>query len=773
MSIRSLALAAGLFASVAGAAFAQPAQGARENPYPDLRGSPNTPSILGFTDAGSSAERALEGRFDAMISPGELDGWLLRMASKPNQVGGPHDRENAEWQLAQFKSWGWDAHIETFQVLYPTPIAVSVDLLGPTPYHAQLHEPDVPGDQTLASQPGVLPPYLAYQGDGDVTAPLVYVNYGIPDDYRQLARQGVDVRGKIVIARYGGGWRGLKPKLAQLHGAVGCIIYSDPHEDGYYTDDVYPKGPQRPVQGVQRGSVQDITLYSGDPLTPGVGATADAKRLTRETAQTILRIPALPMSYGDALPLLQALGGPLAEPGFRGALPLTYHLGPGPAVVHLVVKSDWSLKPIYDVIATMKGSEYPDQWIVRGNHHDGWVFGAEDPLSGQVALMAEAKAMGALAKTGWRPKRTLVYASWDAEEPGLIGSTEFAEEHAEALQRHAVMYLNSDNIDRGYLDLEGSHELQTLADQAAADVADPETGVDVLQRRRAYLAVRGQQPGASPDAKALAKLAQGSGPLPIQALGSGSDYTPFLQHLGVPSLNVGYGGEGESGGVYHSAYDTHDHYVRFGDPGMKYSAALAKTAGRIVMRYADADVAPVNFIALADTVAAYVEELHKLADQERVETAARDAAIDGGDYRLAADPTKTDLAPERQPPVPQIAFAPLDQASARLKASAERFQRLYDSPSLSPAKKAAMGLAVQGIDQALMDPEGLPGRPWYRNLLYAPGMETGYGVKTLPGVREAIEQRRFDEADRYAAHTASALDAYADRLDQASAAAAG
>ncbi len=759
MTIRSLALALGLFATVAAPALAQSGGG----------------PLLGFTAGEATAQRGLEQRFDAMISAPELDGWLLRMASHPNQVGSPHDRENAEWELAQFKSFGWDAHIETFQVLYPTPIVVSLDLVGLAPYHAKLQEPDAPGDQTPAIQPNVLPPYLAYQGDGDVTAPLVYVNYGIPEDYRSLARQGVDVRGKIVIARYGGGWRGLKPKLAQEHGALGCIVYSDPHEDGYYTDDTYPKGPQRPPEGVQRGSVVDITKYSGDPLTPGVGATADAHRLTRETAPTILKIPALPISYADALPLLQALGGPVATPGFRGALPLTYHLGPGPAVVHLVVKSDWSLKPVYDVIATMKGSEFPDQWIVRGNHHDGWVFGAEDPLSGQVALLAEAKAMGELAKTGWRPKRTLVYASWDGEEPGLVGSTEWAEQHADELRQKAVLYVNSDNIDRGYLNLEGSHELQTLADQAAADVSDPETGVDVLKRRRAYLQVQGEQGSGrgGSDAKALAKIAASGAELPIQALGSGSDYTPFLQHLGVPSLDVGYGGEGESGGVYHSAYDTHDHYVRFGDPGMKYSATLARTVGRITMRYADAELPPVNFVGLADTVAGYVDELHKLADHEREETASRDAAIDGGAYRLSADPTKVDLPPQRQAEVPPIALAPLDQASARLKASAQRFQRLYDSPALSAAQKSALGRSVQGIDLTLMADAGLPGRPWYRNLLYAPGLETGYGVKTEPGVREAIEQRRFDEADRYAAITAAALNAYADRLDRASAAAGG
>ena len=313
--------------------------------------------MLGFTDQGAATQRALEHRFDAMISPPELDGWMLRMASAPNQVGGPHDKENAEWQLAQFNSWGWDAHIEQFDILYGVPVAESLDLLGPTPFHAKLHEPAIPGDQTSADMPGVLPPYLGYQGDGDVTAPLVYVNYGMPDDYRALARAGVDVRGKIVIARYGGGWRGLKPKLAQEHGAVGCIIYSDPKDDGYYTDDVYPKGAQRPPEGVQRGSVNDITLFSGDPLTPGVGAVPGAPhRYTRETAPTLMKIPAIPISYADALPLLSALGGQVAEPSFRGALPITYHLGPGPAMVHLVVKSDWRLRPIYDVIATMKGS---------------------------------------------------------------------------------------------------------------------------------------------------------------------------------------------------------------------------------------------------------------------------------------------------------------------------------------------------------------------------------------------------------------------------------
>ncbi len=757
MFVRSLTLAASLLAT---SALAQ------------------TAPILGFAPQEAQAERALEGRLDAAVNPADLDGWLLRMASQPNQVGSPHDRDNAQWQLTQFRSWGWDAHIEAFDVLYGVPTAESLDLVGPKPFHAALHEPAVPGDRTSADMPGVLPPYLGYQGDGDVTAPLVYVNYGMPDDYRTLARQGVDVRGKIVIARYGGGWRGLKPKLAQEHGAVGCIIYSDPKDDGYYTDDTYPKGPQRPPEGVQRGSVNDITQFSGDPLTPDVGATPGAqRRYTRETAPTLMKIPALPISYADALPLLQALGGPLAEPNFRGALPLTYHLGgTGSAVVHLVVKSDWRLRPIYDVIATMKGSEFPGQWIVRGNHHDGWVFGAEDPLSGQVALMAEAKAFGELAKGGWRPKRTLVYCSWDGEEPGLMGSTEWAETHADALKRQAVLYLNSDNIDRGFVNLEGSHELQTLADQVARDVTDPETGVPLETRLRARIQVEAQsggEGGRGNDLKAMARIAASGGELPIGALGSGSDYTPFLQHLGVPSLDVGFGGEGESGGVYHSAYDTYDHYTRWGDPGMRYSATLARTAGRIVLRYADADLPPVNFVSFSDTVGRYVDELHKLADREREDTAARNAILDSGRWKLALDPARPDRPPERQVDVPPIDWSPLDAANVRLKASADRFQRLSASASLGAARKAALGRGVLGIDQALMSAQGLPGRPWYRNMIYAPGTETGYGVKTLPAVREAIEQRRFAELPADITATAAVLDAYAAWLDAASAAAGG
>jgi N-acetylated-alpha-linked acidic dipeptidase len=733
------------------------------------------PAMLGFSPAGAKAETALEAKFDKTLSATDLKAWLERMAAEPNQVGSPHDRANAEWQLAQFKAWGWDAHIETFQILYPTPITESLELLGPSPYRARLHEPPIPGDRSSADMPGVLPPYVAYQGDGDVTAELVYVNYGMPDDYRALARQGIDVKGKIVIARYGSGWRGLKPKLAQLHGAVGCIIYSDPKDDGYYTDDPYPKGAQRPADGVQRGSVQDMMLYSGDPLTPGVAATADAKRLTREEAVTILKIPALPISYADAAPLLAALGGPVANAGFRGALPLTYHVGPGPAVVHLVVKSEWSLKPIYDVIAVMKGAQYPDQWVVRGNHHDGWVFGAEDPLSGQIVLMDEAKAIGALAKTGWRPARTLIYTSWDAEEPGLIGSTEWAEAHADELQKKAVIYINSDGNGRGFLNAGGSHDYQALVSQVAEGVSDPETGVSVEQRLRARLLVNGLNPTGGEDggerARLLAKAAKAGGSLPIGALGSGSDFTPFLQHLGLATLDFGYGGESEGGGVYHSAYDTFDHYERFGDPTFAYGIALAQTVGHTVLRLADAETSPQRFSDFADTIAQYVNEVHGLADKARDKTLNQNRLLDAGDFKLAADPSKVQLPPPPEDPVPTLDLRPLDEASARLKASAKAFDAAYAaataSGALTAAQKSTLNDLLRGIDLTLLSQDGLPGRPWFKNLVYAPGMETGYGVKTLPGVREAIEGRRWEEAVRFAKTTAVVLNAYSDRLDQA------
>ncbi|MFA5965113.1 MAG: transferrin receptor-like dimerization domain-containing protein [Sphingomonas sp.] len=723
----------------------------------------------------SRGAHAVEAAFDSGVSSADQLEWLKAMSSAPNQVGSPHDKANADFMLAKFREWGWDAHIETFQVLYPTPISTTVEMVAPEKITLGGQEPAVPGDDTSGNTAGALPPYVAFQGDGDVTADLVYVNYGMPDDYKALARRGIEVKGKIVIARYGVGWRGLKPKLAQDHGAIGCIIYSDPADDGYNEGDSYPKGGTRPAFGVQRGSVADMTLYPGDPLTPGVGATAGAKRIAREQAATILKIPVLPMSYGDATKLLSRLGGPVSPAAWHGSLPFTYHLGGDGAVkVHLAVKSEWSLKPIYDVIAMLKGSEHPDEWVLRGNHHDGWVFGASDPLSGNVAMMSEAKALGALWATGWRPKRTIVYAGWDAEEPMLLGSTEWAEQHAAELQAKAVIYINTDGNGRGFLYAEGSHDFQHLVNGVAADVIDPETGATVAQRLRAKVRVDAFDKTGHPDEAALAAAEKG-GDMPIGPLGSGSDYSAYLQHLGLPALNIGFGGEDESGGVYHSVYDSFHHMTTFDDPGLRYGAALSKTVGRLVLRVADADTPPMRFGDFADTVATYLAEVKKLAETRRTEDRSRRKLADDDAFRLASDPLKPVTAPAMEANTPHIELAALEDAVDHLKTAAAAFDSAYADKggTLAPATRAKLNAQLRDIDQLLLDPRGLPGRPWYKNLIYAPGRFTGYGAKTLPGVREAIEERRFDDANVYAGRTASVVEAYAARLAAATATVSG
>ncbi len=709
-------------------------------------------------------------QLDAAIHPDDLRHWMQDMASQPNQVGSPHDKANAEYELHLFQGWGWNAHIETFDVLYPTPLAEVLETTGEHPFRATLQERAVPGDATSARTAGALPAYVAYQGDGDVTAPLVYVNYGMQEDYLALDRLGIDVRGRIVIARYGHGWRGLKPKLAQDHGAIGCIIYSDPADDGYGVEKPYPDGPARPPQGIQRGSVADMPLYPGDPLTPGVGATHDAKRLSRAEATTILKIPVLPISYGDAQQFLAPLGGPVAPEGWRGALPITYHVGAGPAPVHLAVRSEWGMKTIYDVIATMRGADLPDQWVVRGNHHDGWVFGASDPLAGQVALLAEAQAIGGMVRAGYKPRRTLVYASWDAEEPMLVGSTEWAETHADELKRHAVIYINSDENARGVLGAGGSPDFQHVVNEVADEVTDPETHVSIGTRLRAQMRVEGAAPDASAQATADAKAtANPAHDFPIAALGSGSDFSSFLQHLGLPALDLGFGGEGDAGGVYHSAYDTFEHHSRFVDPGFVYDALLARTVGRLVLRVADAPLPQQRATDMADAVVAYVGEVKKLTQTERQAADAQAALLRDHVYQLAADPTHPSRPPAPLGPVPYLEFAALDNAAARLTQSA----RAYDSAlaregaGLPAARLAQLQALMLTIDQTLAPEVGLPGRPWYKNLIYAPGRFTGYRAKTLPGVREAIEERRWADANRYAQLTAAALDAYSDRLDRA------
>lgn len=726
--------------------------------------------MFGYATAAAAQERALEQRFDTHVDPKELGGWLQQLTSGPNQYGSPHDKANAEYILAKFREWGWDAHIEKFSVLIPTPKKLSLEMVAPTTYTAKLHEPPVPGDPT-SKLGGVLPPYTVYGADGDVTAELVYVNYGMPEDYEELARLGVSVKGKIAIARYGHGWRGLKPLLAERHGAVGSIIYSDPRDDGYYRGDTYPKGGWRPDQGVQRGSVQN-QAYQGDPLTPGWGSTPGARRLPLKDAKGILGIPVLPISYADAAPMLQALGGPMAPEGWRGALPFAYHVGGGPTKVHLVVEQNWDQQPVYDVIAKLKGSTWPDQWVMRGVHHDGWVFGAYDPLAGTVAMLGEAKAMGALYRQGWRPKRTLVYASWDAEEPGTLGSIEWAETHARELKQKAVLYVNCDTLARGFLRGEGaSPSVVHLITQAAADVTDPETGVSVLERARAHMLVAGFGKGASPEARENAERVRKGGDLPVGALGSGSDYGVFVDHLGITAMDVRFGGEDADGGIYHSRYDSFAHYVRFGDPGFKYVAAEAKVVGRIIMRTADAKVLPYRLGDFSTTLDRYLGQLHKLVGDTVRTTRQQHDLLDMGAYRLAADPTTNVVPPERLSDVAKIDLAPLDEAAKRLGQSVQAYDAAYAKRAagdfaMPAAQLTKVNELLGSMAQTLTDARGLPGREWYKNLLYAPGALTGYSVKTVPGVREAIEARQWAVANQYAGITATVIDNYRTQLDQ-------
>jgi N-acetylated-alpha-linked acidic dipeptidase len=727
---------------------------------PPAAASPS--SLAGFADPHAAEERALEARFDAALRPADLREWMKRLSARPHHVGSAYDRENAEFLAGLFRSWGYQTAIEEFRVLFPTPKLRRLEMVAPTRFRASLVEPPLAEDETSSQAGEQLPTYNAYSADGDVTGELVYVNYGVPKDYETLERRGIDVRGKIVIARYGGSWRGIKPKVAAEHGAIGCLIYSDPRDDGYFQGDVYPRGAYRGDRGVQRGSVADMPLYSGDPLTPGVGATADAPRLPREKAATLAKIPVLPISYADAQPLLAALGGPIAPEPFRGALPIPYHLGPGPARVHLQLAFNWDLAPVRDVIARLPGAELPDEWIVRGNHHDAWVNGAEDPISGLVAELAEARAVGELAKAGFRPRRTIVYAAWDGEEPGLLGSTEWVETHAAELARKAAVYINSDTNGRGFLEVGGSHTLERFMNEVARDVTDPQTHLSVLARRRASDVVNG--PAA--ERREMRERRD----LRIAALGSGSDYTPFLQHLGIASLNLGFGGE-DGGGSYHSIYDSFDHYVRFSDPRFDYGIALAQTAGRAVLRLAQADVLPLDPAGFADTVGRYVQEVEKLADDGRQETEEMNRELEEHELAAAADPTQTFVPPAPRAPVPHLNFAPLENAVAALQRSVRDYQRAADGHRALPAAAAAIVDAdLMATERALVQGDGLPRRPWYRHQIYAPGFYTGYGVKTLPGVREAIEQRDWKEAEEQAVVEARAIAAFAAEVDRATAA---
>lgn len=717
-------------------------------------------TITGFTENSTNAQKQLEQKFDAQVSAERIGKLIKELSAVPHHVGSAGGKAVAENILNKFKAYGWEVKMETYQVLFPTPKTRVLEMVSPTVYKALLKEPALKEDGT-SNQEDQLPTYNAWSADGDVTGELVFVNYGLPQDYEVLESLGISVKGKIVIAKYGRSWRGIKPKVAQEHGAIGCIIYSDPKDDGYYQGDVYPKGAFKNEYGVQRGSIMDMVIYPGDPLTPNIGATENAKRLDRLEAPNLLKIPVLPISYHDAQPLLQALEGPVAPADWRGALPFTYHIGPGKAKVHLKVDFNWQLQPAYNVIAKIAGSQFPDQWVIRGNHHDAWVNGANDPISGAAALLEEAKAIGELVKTGWKPKRTLVYCAWDAEEPGLLGSTEWVEDHMTELQQKTVVYINSDGNGRGFLGVDGSHALETLVTEISKDVTDPQTRVSVFERRKAINAV--DAPNAKAKKEAMAKTS-----FTVNAMGSGSDYSSFIQHAGIPSLNIGYGGE-DDGGEYHSIYDSYDDYSRFKDPGFFYGVALAQTAGRAALRMANAETLPFDFRSLQRTVSDYVKDLLNQTDQLRETTAAENELIRTNGYALANDPTEKKKVPAAKAEVPYLDFSPLLNAVTSLEKSTDQLAAVWTKAAATGANTAALNQALYQAEQQLLAAKGLPRRSWYKHTLYAPGFYTGYGVKTVPGVREAIEQRNWKEAQEQIGVVAASLEklsAYLQKINQ-------
>ena len=708
--------------------------------------------LLGFDAAGSAAQRSLEAEFDTHLSAEDMEDWIRQMSARPHHVGSAAGRDVVDFAAELLESWGYDVEIAEYDILLPTPVTRELELVSPSTYVAGLDEDTLAADPSTLVRDDLLPPYNAFSIDGEVEGELVFVNYGIPEDYEILERHGIDVTGKIAIAKYGRSWRGIKPKLAGEKGAIGTIIYSDPADDGYGVGDAYPKGPFKHESGVQRGSVMDMPTYPGDVLTPGTGATKRARRLDIDDAPTLTKIPVLPISHRDALPLLEAMDGAVVPPEWRGALPITYHLGPGPARVRMKLEFDWQRVPAYNVIARLEGSEYPDEWVVRGNHHDGWNHGAADPISGLAALLSEARSIAALARDGKRPKRTIVYAAWDAEEPGLIGSTEWAEHHARDLQRHAVAYLNTDGNSRGFVNVGGSHTLERFFNQVIEDVNDPRMDMSLKDRRRAMLRLNAGNDKSRNEAERR--------DLRIYPLGSGSDYTPFLQHLGIASANISFGGEG-NGGSYHTLYDTYEHFTTWRDPGLVYGVSLAQVAGRATLRLANAPRLPFEFQGFADNIALYVTELEELADTMRRETELTNKRLDDGTYAAALNPYETLGPPPREAEVPFFNFAPLRNALDRLQSAADTYAEIAASGTAASAEVNEMLFTTERL---LTRDEGLPGRSWYKHHIYAPGFYTGYGVKTLPGVREAIEQREYAMVGEQIAIVAGVLDDLSERI---------
>ena len=664
--------------------------------------------IRGFPVKDQPAERRLEQDAQAAASAAHIRSYWENIAAEPHHAGSARSRSVALYIAGLLRDWGLEASVERFEALMPYPTVRQVEMIAPHRFAASLREPPVAEDPN-SSDLHQLPSYNAYGASGDVTGEVVYANFGLPADYEWLEKNGISVKGKIVLTRYGRSWRGIKPKVAAEHGAIACLIYSDPHEDGYYQGDVYPKGPMRPDDGVQRGSVLDMPLYPGDPLSPGWASEKGARKLDRSEAKSLMTIPVLPLSYADAAPILEELTGPVVPRDWRGALAITYHAGPGASQVHIKTDYDWTSKPLFNVIATIPGSEEPDRWVLVGNHHDAWVNGADDPVSGAAALLETARSLAALKKQGWQPRRTIKICFWDGEEFGLLGSTEWAEKHQAELREKAVAYLNSDSTAKGLLHVNGSHTLESFAAEVASSVPQPGRSETLLEAAVHHPPAVGGDEDETPG--------RGEKPFSIGALGAGSDYVAFLDYLGVASMNEGFSGQTQSG-IYHSVYDSIYWYEHFSDSTFADGEALSRFTSTALLRLATSPVLPFQFTRFATTVEGYVNEIDKEAQKSGF----------------------------------HLNVAPLQQELEKLKENGatydSKLEQVLSRGSLDPTRLAHLNDALLRTERTLTRPEGLPNRSWYKHQIYAPGFYTGYGVKTIPGVREAVESGNVSLARR-------------------------
>jgi N-acetylated-alpha-linked acidic dipeptidase len=725
-------------------------------------------AIQGFFPKHVAEERVTEQKLLAIPDPSHAEANSRRLTSEPHMAGTEASHRVAEWLRDQYQSFGFDTTIESFSVWLPAPAERLLELktTGPSgPQTQALATPEQPFEADKDSYDSrAVPAFNAYSASGDVTAPVVYVNYGMSDDYARLDKIGVSVAGKVVLARYGEGFRGVKAQLAQEHGAAGLLIYSDPADDGYFAGDPDPRGPWRPWSGIQRGSVLYTSIYPGDPLTPGVGATSTATRFSPNDAKNLPHIPVLPINALDAQAIFSHMDGAVVPKGWQGAIPLTYHLGPGGAVVHLKLKMDYQQRMIYDVIARLRGAD-DDSWVLFGNHHDAWVFGAVDPNSGTASMLEAARALGQLSRAGWKPKRTIVFCEWDAEEFGLIGSTEWVETHATELQKKALAYVNTDvGVAGADFGASAVPSFKEMIRDAASAVSDPRVSRSIYQVWQERVAADTQTSTgvARPEPKPL-----DGETVNIGVLGAGSDFCPFLDHIGIPSIDMGFNGPY---GVYHSQYDDFYWMKHFGDPTFAYHAAMARILGIMALRLSNADVIPFNYPSYAAAISHAITGLQGHQEEKA---------------NLAGQNSSAQKSPNVSPDLRQIDLQPIMKASADFTAAARRAQQAVErfeasgtgaitgSATLDSATQldnsqlnlTALNHELAGVEQAFLSPQGLAGRPWYRHEIYAPGSYTGYASVVLPGVTEALGRKDLAAAQEGATELAAALRRAAAQLD--------